>query len=81
MKSKTIICEEKMSIGKTIQLIRKENRITQDEFANIFYVTRQTVSNWENDKCYPDLDTLVAISERFSISLDALIKGEDIVSR
>ena len=63
-----------MTFGQQIQLLRKENQITQDEFANYFYVTRQTVSNWENDKCYPDLHTLVAISERFNISLDTLIK-------
>lgn len=69
-----------MTFGQQIQLLRKENQITQDEFANYFYVTRQTVSNWENDKCYPDLHTLVAISERFNISLDTLIKGGLILS-
>ncbi len=65
-----------MTLGKQIQLLRKEIKITQDEFASMFYVTRQTVSNWENDKCYPDIHTLVAISERFNISLDTLIKGD-----
>ena len=49
----------------------------QEEFAEIFHVTRQTVSNWENEKSYPDLLTLVAISDNFHISLDKMLK-EDI---
>ena len=52
-----------MQLGQTIQKIRKENHLTQEEFAEIFHVTRQTVSNWENEKSYPDLLTLVAISD------------------
>lgn len=54
-----------MQLGQTIQKIRKENHLTQEEFAEIFHVTRQTVSNWENEKSYPDLLTLVAISDNF----------------
>ena len=46
-----------MQLGQTIQKIRKENHLTQEEFAEIFHVTRQTVSNWENEKSYPDLLT------------------------
>lgn len=66
-----------MQLGQTIQKIRKENHLTQEEFAEIFHVTRQTVSNWENEKSYPDLLTLVAISDNFHISLDKMLK-EDI---
>lgn len=66
-----------MQSGQTIQKIRKENHLTQEEFAEIFHVTRQTVSNWENEKSYPDLLTLVAISDNFHISLDKMLK-EDI---
>ena len=61
-----------MQLGQTIQKIRKENHLTQEEFAEIFHVTRQTVSNWENEKSYPDLLTLVAISDNFHISLDKI---------
>lgn len=39
-----------MNIGKKIIEIRKERNMTQEDFANIFHVTRQTVSNWENEK-------------------------------
>lgn len=66
-----------MQLGQTIQKIRKENHLTQEEFAEIFHVTRQTVSNWGNEKSYPDLLTLVAISDNFHISLDKMLK-EDI---
>lgn len=50
--------------------------MTQEEFAKLFNVTRQTVSNWENEKSYPDLQTLIKISNMFEISLDTLMKGD-----
>lgn len=65
-----------MNIANKIQTIRKEQDLTQEEFGNVFHVTRQTVSNWENEKSYPDLQTLVAISDRFGITLDTLIKED-----
>lgn len=65
-----------MKIGASISKIRKEEKMTQEEFAKLFHVTRQTVSNWENEKSYPDLETLVTISDSFNISLDQLIKGD-----
>lgn len=65
-----------MDIGKQISNIRKENQLTQEEFGRLFHVTRQTVSNWENRKSFPDLQVLVEISNRFSVSLDTLLKGD-----
>lgn len=65
-----------MDIGNQILNIRKEQKLTQEEFGRLFYVTRQTVSNWENGKSYPDLQILVDISNRFQISLDLLLKGD-----
>lgn len=44
-----------MRVGDEILRIRKEKGMTQEEFSSIFNVTRQTVSNWENKKSYPDL--------------------------
>lgn len=66
-----------MQLGQTIQNIRKEKNLTQEQFAELFHVTRQTISNWENEKSYPDLFTLIAISDNFNISLDKMLK-EDI---
>ena len=65
-----------MDIGKQISNIRKERQLTQEEFGRLFHVTRQTVSNWENRKSFPDLQTLVEISNRFDVSLDTLLKGD-----
>lgn len=65
-----------MQLGQTIKGIRKENNLTQEGFAELFHVTRQTVSNWENEKSYPDLLTLIAISDKFNISLDKMLKEE-----
>lgn len=66
-----------MRLGQTLKDIRKEYNLTQEGFAELFNVTRQTVSNWENEKSYPDLLTLIAISDKFNISLDKMLK-EDI---
>ena len=65
-----------MDLGNKICKIRKDNNLTQEEFAERYNVTRQTVSSWENCKSYPDLDTLVRISDDFSISLDVLLKED-----
>lgn len=67
-----------MTLGSNIQKIRKENQLSQEKFAEMFQVTRQTVSNWEREKSYPDLQTLILISDSFHVSLDVLLK-EDMV--
>ena len=65
-----------MELGKQIKLHRQEAHLSQEELANRVYVSRQTISNWENDKSYPDVNSLVLLSEIFQISLDILIKGD-----
>ena len=65
-----------MELGKNIVKIRKDNKLTQDDLAEKYFVTRQTISNWENGKSYPDLETLVKISDDFNISLDILLKED-----
>ena len=65
-----------MQLGQAIAQIRKERGLTQEAVAKMFSVTRQTVSNWENEKSYPDLSTLVKISDEFNVSLDVLLKGD-----
>ena len=65
-----------MNIGTKIIEIRKQKNMTQEDFAKIFHVTRQTVSNWENGKSYPDLQTLVQISNEFNVSLDTMLKED-----
>ena len=65
-----------MNIGNQVLNIRKENQLTQEEFGKLFHVTRQTVSNWENGKSYPELQILVSISNQFDISLATLLKED-----
>ena len=65
-----------MELGKQIKKHRQEAHLSQEELANRVYVSRQTISNWENDKSYPDVNSLVLLSEIFQISLDNLIKGD-----
>lgn len=65
-----------MKIGKKISQIREDNHLTQEEFAEKLCISRQTVSNWETNKCYPDIETLSIISDKFGISLDNLIKED-----
>lgn len=65
-----------MELGKQIKIYRLENKLSQEELADRIYVSRQTISNWENDKSYPDINSLVLLSEVFKISLDRLIKGD-----
>ena len=65
-----------MEIGKQIRKYRMEAKLSQDELAGKIYVTRQTISNWENDRNYPDIRSLVLLSSVFGISLDILVKGD-----
>lgn len=65
-----------MELGKQIRIKRNELNLSQDELADKIYVTRQTISNWENDKNYPDIHSLLLLSNVFDISLDELIKGD-----
>jgi transcriptional regulator with XRE-family HTH domain len=66
----------KMELGKQIKKYRTQNNLSQEEFAEKVFVSRQTISNWENDKSYPDIKSLVLMSEIFHVSLDQLIKGD-----
>lgn len=65
-----------MEIANQIKKLRAEKGMSQDELAEKIFVSRQTVSNWENEKTYPDIKSLILLSEVFETSLDALIKGD-----
>lgn len=65
-----------MNISNQLKNYRKELNISQEGLAEIVHVSRQTISNWENNKSYPDLQSLVLISECFKVSLDELVKGD-----
>ena len=69
-----------MNLGKNIQYLRKQKKITQEQLAEIMSVSRQTISKWEADEVIPELDKIVAISDLFACKLDTMIK-EDISVR
>lgn len=65
-----------MKLSGQIRKYRDTLGLSQEELAEKIFVTRQSVSNWENGKTYPDLQSLLRLSELFSLSLDELIKGD-----
>ena len=67
---------DNLEIGKTIKQHRAELGWSQEVLAEKAYVSRQTVSNWETEKSYPDVHSLLILSDLFGVSLDELIKGD-----
>lgn len=65
-----------MELGTQIKKYRQLKNMSQDALADMVFVSRQTVSNWETGKTYPDIESLLRLSEAFSVSLDDLIKGD-----
>ncbi len=65
-----------MEVGTQIKKYRSEMGISQEKLAEMVYVSRQTVSNWETGKNYPDIHSLLLLSSLFKVSLDQLIKGD-----
>ncbi|MBQ3191764.1 MAG: helix-turn-helix transcriptional regulator [Bacteroides sp] len=65
-----------MELNEQIKNYRTEMKFSQEELAEKIYVTRQSISNWENGKTYPDIHSLLLLSSLFGISLDQLVKGD-----
>lgn len=65
-----------MELGKRIREYRNDAGWNQDKLAEKMFVSRQTISNWENDKSYPDIQSLLLLSDLFDVSLDQLVKGD-----
>ena len=65
-----------MEIGNQIKKHRNKLKWSQEVLAEKAYVSRQTISNWENDKSYPDIHSLLILGNLFNISLDELVKGD-----
>ncbi|MDO5514678.1 MAG: helix-turn-helix transcriptional regulator, partial [Staphylococcus xylosus] len=65
-----------MNLGHQIKYFRQRDQLSQEDLANKLYVSRQTISNWENDKSYPDVHNLLMLSSLFDVSLDDLVKGD-----
>lgn len=65
-----------MEVGGRIRELRAATGMSQDGLAARVYVSRQTISSWENGKTYPDVQSLLLLSEIFGATVDSLIKGD-----
>ena len=70
-----------MEIGAMIRTARHKANLSQEQAAETLGVSRQTVSNWENGKSYPDILSVIRMSDLYSVSLDRLLKEEDSVKQ
>ncbi|MDW5564899.1 helix-turn-helix domain-containing protein [Streptococcus mutans] len=65
-----------MNIGEKLKTARQQSHLTQETVAYLILVSRQTISNWENEKSYPDIVNLIKLSDLYQISLDTLLKDD-----
>ena len=65
-----------MEIGKKLKEERMRNQWTQDYVATQLKVSRSTISSWETGRTYPDLDSLVSLSDLYEVSLDILLRED-----
>lgn len=65
-----------MEIGSKIKKSRIDAKLTQEQAAEALGISRQTISNWENEKSYPDIVSVLKMSDLYGVSLDYLLKGD-----
>ncbi len=70
-----------MEIGDKLKNARLDQGLTQENLAERLNVSRQTISNWENNRSFPDIISILHLSDIYSISLDELLKGDQKVMR
>ena len=69
-----------MEFNEKLQKLRKQKGLAQAELAELLYVSRTAVSKWESGRGFPNIESLKAISKVFSVSLDELLSGEEILA-
>ena len=69
-----------MEFNEKLQELRKQKGLTQEELAELLYVSRTAISKWESGRGFPNIESLRAISKYFSVSLDELLSGEEILA-
>ena len=72
--------ETQMEFNEKLQELRKQKGLTQEELAELLYVSRTAISKWESGRGFPNIESLKAISKFFSVSLDKLLSGEEILA-
>ncbi len=66
-----------MKIGEKLKQGRMNNNLTQEDVSKILNVSRSTVSSWEVNRTYPDLEILVTLSDLYEISLDNMLREDN----
>ena len=69
-----------MDFHEKLQLLRRQRGLTQEELADLLYVSRTAVSRWESGRGYPNIDSLKAIAGLFSVTVDELLSGGELLS-
>ena len=69
-----------MEFHEKLQELRKQKGLTQEELAESLYVSRTAISKWESGRGYPNIDSLKAISKFFSVTIDELLSGEEVLT-
>ena len=69
-----------MEFNEKLQELRKQKGFTQEELAELLFVSRTAVSKWESGRGYPNIDSLKAISKLFSVTIDELLSGNELLS-
>ena len=68
-----------MEFNEKLQKLRKEKNLTQEQLAEKLFVSRTAISKWESGKGYPSIDSLKEISKFFSVSIDYLLSGDELI--
>lgn len=68
-----------MEFNEKLQYLRKQHSMTQEQLAEKLYVSRTAISKWESGKGYPNIESLKSISKVFSVSIDELLSGEELI--
>lgn len=68
-----------MELSRQLRMKREKHGLSQDEVAKTIFVSRQTISNWENDRTYPDVQSLLMLSQIYDTTVDELIQGDIVI--
>ena len=69
-----------MEFHEKLQELRKQKGLTQEELAQVLYVSRAAISKWESGRGYPNIDSLKAIANFFGVTVDQLLSGEQVLN-
>ena len=69
-----------MEFNEKLQELRKQKGLTQEELAEVLFVSRAAISKWESGRGYPNIDSIKAISKFFEITIDELLSGNELLS-